>query len=281
MGSVSTILQANNKHRVSQAEFRAASQRTVDHNRLQSADTALSGFMRTYTNRAKATASGKEFNHQMDALAEELRSMEGGTLNSQLQLSAAVGALAAQSGYAGVGGSSADLLDTMVGLQHEMDVEAQQNARDLVASRAGRQTAQIMANTYGSMDLSQSFGQFDYQQFIEPRPMKRRFGKLIGVAAATFFGGPMAGEAVADAAVAEWQASNGDFDGSGQSFGNAARGALGAYQEWGERGGQSWGSSLMAGWRGANSGQAGTDTAFGTNTYTNYGTSTGDIGWGW
>src|SRR5690554_6744362 len=105
MGSVNTILQANNKHRVSQAEFRAASQGTVDHNRLQSAESNLSNFMRAYSNRAKATASGKEFNHQLDILSEELRNMDGGTLNAQMQLSAAVGALAAQSGYAGVGGA--------------------------------------------------------------------------------------------------------------------------------------------------------------------------------
>lgn len=281
MGSLNTILQSDNKTRVAQAEYRAAKQQTADHNRLQSTESNLGNFMRSYSNKAKATAAGKEFNYQLDGLSEELRAMDGGTLNAQLQLSAAVGALAAQSGYAGVGGSSVDLLDTMVGLQHEMDVEAQQNARDLTASRAGAQTAQIMANAYGSMDLSMSFGTYDYQQFIEPKFMKNKWAKVVGVAAATFFGGPMAGEAAADAAVGEWQAANGDFDGSGRNFGSAAAGAMQAYKEWGERGGESWYSSLTKGRNGAdtsaNINWNDGGTAFGTGT--SYGTSTDGIGW--
>ena len=282
MGSLGTLLQADNKTRVAKAEYRAAKQRTEDHNRLQSAESNLSNFMRAYSNRAKATASGKEFNHRLDILSEELRNMDGGSLNAQMQLSSAVGALAAQSGYAGVGGSSVDLLDSLVGLQHEMDVEAQQNARDLVASRAGAQSAQIMANAYGSMDLSMTFGNYDFQQYIEPKEMKNRWLKIVGVAAATFYGGPMAGQAASDAAVGEWQAANGDFDGSGRSFGNAAASALQAYQEWGQRGGESWYSSLMKGRNGsgstANINWNSGDIAIGTS---NYGTNSGGIGWGW
>lgn len=282
MGSLNTLLQADNKTRVAKAEYRAAKQQTQDHNRRQSAESNLSNFMRAYANRAKATASGKEFNHQLDILSEELRNMDGGTLNAQMQLSSAVGALAAQSGYAGVGGSSVDLLDSMVGLQHEMDVEAQRNARDLVASRAGAQTAQIMANAYGSMDLSMTFGNYDFQQHIEPKEMKNRWLKIAGVAVATYFGGPMAGEAAASAAVGEWQAANGDFDGAGRSYGNAMRGALGAYRDWGQRGGESWYSSLMQGRNGsgniANINWNDGATAIGTS---NYGTDSGGIGWGW
>lgn len=271
MGSVNTILQANNKTRVAQAEYRQAAANSQNTNRAQVAKSNLSNFMRTFTNNARAKAAGKEYNFQMDQLSEELRAQSGAGLNVQMQLSQARGALAAQAGTVGVGGSSADLMDSLIRLQSEMDEEARQNAMELTASRAGQQTAQIMSNAYGQMDLSQSFGQFDFQQHIEPKRMKGRFGKLVAVAVASYFGGPMAGEAVADMAVGAWQASNADYNGSGKSFGRGMTNALGAFQQWDERGGQSWGSAVIEGW-----GRDGGNATFTTN----YDANTDTLGWG-
>lgn len=276
MGSVNTILQANNKTRVAQAEYRQAVANTANTNRSEAAGSSLANFARSWSNNAKAKAAGKEYNHAMNVLSEELRAAEGGKLNSQLQLAEARGALAAQAGQVGVGGSSADLMDSLIRLQGEMDQEARDNAQTLLAARGARQTAQIMSNAYGNMDLSQSFGNFDFSQHIEPVRMKRRLGKLVGVAVATYFGGPMAGEAVADMAVGEWQASNADYDGSGQSFGRGMSNAMGAYQQWNERGGQSWGSAVAEGW-GRSGGNvnvtSSNTTAFGTGSYST------DLGW--
>ncbi len=198
MGSVGTILQADNKTRVARAEYRSAKAKTENTNRLEVGKSELANFMRSANNKAKATAASKEYNFQMDQLSEELRAQTGAGMNSQLQLATARGALAAQSGYVGVGGSSVDLMDSMVRLQNEMDEESRQNATNLLASRGAQKTAQIMSNSYGNMDMAQNFGSFDFSQYIEPKPMGARFGKLVAVAVATYFGGPMAGEAVAD-----------------------------------------------------------------------------------
>lgn len=282
MGSVNTILQANNITRVARANWRAAEAKTKNTNALEVAKVNFSEYMRSLNNRAKVNAASKEYNFQMEQLSEELRAKQGASLNTQVQLAAARGALAAQSGFVGVGGSSADLMDTMVRLQSEMDQETQHNAISLMASRGALQTAQIMANAYKGMDISRTFGQFDYQQHIEPKPMKNRFGALLGAAVATYFGGPMAGMAVADFAVGMWQGSNGDFQGMSKSFDSSIQNGLSAWQQTSQRGGKSWASSTF----GYNDGTGrqtkpswgAATTQFGNN-YDNFSTTTSGLGW--
>lgn len=279
MSGLNTILQANNTTRVARAKYRQAKAATESHNKLQVAEGNFSNFMRSLNNQIKVNGASKEYNFQMEQLSEQLRSQQAATFNSQGQLAAARGALTAQAGAVGVGGSSADLMDTMVRLQSEMDQEAQANALSLMASRGGQQTAQIMANAVKGMDLSRTFGTFDYQQHIEPVAMKRRLGKLVGVAVASYFLGPQGGEMVADFAVGEWQATNGDFHGMSNSFNSAAMNGMSAMQSHSQRGGQSWASSTF----GFNDGtgpktQQGGETNLQFN-YDNLGTGTTGLGW--
>lgn len=279
MGGVNTILQANNTTRVARANWRAAGAQTKNTNKLEVAKGGFSEFMRTLNNQTKVNAASKEYNFQMEQLSEELRAKQGAGLNTQIQLAAARGALAAQAGYVGVGGSSADLMDTMVRLQSEMDMETQQNALNLMASRGASQTAQIMSGAYKGMDISRTFGQFDYSEHIEPQAMKRRLGKLVGVAVATYFGGPQAGEAVADFAVGTWQADNGQYQGMTQSFNSAIQNGAQAWQETSQRGGKSWASSTF-GYNDGTGRQTGAKvtTQFGNN-YDNFSTTTSGLGW--
>lgn len=280
MGSgVNTILQANNTTRIARANYRAAVAQTKNTNLSESAKSSFGDFMRSLKNNAQIEAASKEYNANMEALSEELRARQGAGLNSQLQLASARGALQAQAGAAGVGGSSADLMDSMVRLQSEMEMESQQNAVNLLASRGAQQTGQIMARAWNGMDMSRTFGQFDYSQHIEPVAMKRRFGKLVGVAVATYFGGPMAGEAVADLAVGTWQADNGNFAGASQSFANAAQGGMQAWQQANDRGGKSWASTTFGYNDGTGQQPAKITTNFGNGMYDNYSTQTSGLGW--
>lgn len=284
MGSVNTILQANNTTRIAKANWRAAVAQSKNTNKLEVAKGGFSDFMRSLGNQSRVNAASKEYNFQMEQLSEELRAKQGAGFNTQVQLAAARGALSAQSGFVGVGGSSADLMDTMVRLQAEMDQETQHNAMTLLASRGASQTAQIMANAYKGMDISRTFGQFDYQQHIEPKRMKGRFGKLVAVAVATYFGGPQAGEAVADLAVADWQASNGNFQGASQTWDSAIQNGLGAWQGMSQRGGKSWASSTFnyndgTGQRARPAGTGARVTQQLGNNYDNFTTSTSGLGW--
>lgn len=248
MGSLGTILQAPNTHRIAKAEYKANVARTKNTNVLESAKAGFANQMRAVANEAKVSAASKEYNFQMDALSEELRAATGESFNNQLQLAAARGALTAQAGYVGVSGSSVDLMDSMVRLQMEIDEETRANALELHASRGQKQTAQIMAGAYSDMDMTQTFGNYDFSQYIEPKPMKNRLLSLVGAGVATFFGGPGAGLAVTDLAAGNWYAANGNFSAANKAYGEAMTGALGAFQEWGKRGGQSWGASIREGW---------------------------------
>lgn len=276
MGGISSMLQANNTTRIARANWRAATAQSKNTNALESAKGSFSEYMRTLGNQAKVKAASKEYNFQMEQLTEELRAGQGASLNTQVQLASARGALAAQSGFVGVGGSSAELMDSMVRLQSEMDQEAQQNALNLMSSRGAKQTAQIMSTAVKGMDLSRTFGTFDYQQHIEPKSMGNRFGKLVGVAVASYFGGPLAGEAVANAFVGDWQAKNGDFQGMSQSFDNAIQGGLSSWRDYSQRGGVPWGKATF----GQNQSPTGAriTTQFGNN-FDNFSTTTSGLGW--
>lgn len=278
MGGVNTIIQANNTTRVARAQYRASVANTANTNRLESSKASFGDFMRTFRNKAVVNSASKEYNAQMDQLSEELRTSGNAGMNTQVQLAVARGALAAQAGYVGVGGSSADLMDTMVGLQAEMDMESQSNAQMLLASRGASRTASVMAGAYAGMDISRTFGSYDYRQYIEPVAMKRRLGKLVGVAVATYFGGPQAGAAVADFAVGEWQATNGNFAGASQSFDSAAQNGMAAFRDSAQRG-KAWGSDVAEGmgWKkGTGVDSTAKITSVGSD---NFGTNTGELGW--
>lgn len=286
MGSVGTILQAPNMHRIARAQYEQAVAEQKANNMREKATTTLAEFSRTLGNQMRLEAAGKEYNAATERLSHELEQSGKGRVNAQLQTAEARGALQAQAGVYGVGGSSIELMDTLISLQNETKLEEQSRAVELMASQGKKQTATILTNAQNSIDLQQTIGSFDYQKFVAPKPMKRRLGKLIGVAVATFFGGPMAGEAVADFAVGEWRASNADYGGANQAFGSGMAKAGTAYQQWGQRGGQSWAGAVRQGNTARNT-QVTTSAASQQlgNNYDFFNTSSSDTsgfgGWGW
>ena len=281
MGSVNTILQANNIHRIAEAEYDANVMLSRSRNELEVAKTGLAEFSRSLSNVHKIEAAGKEYNEAVSQTAAALEARSMGRINDSLAAAERTGALMAQAGALGVGGASVDLLNKTVELQRNIQQDMQETATSRLASSSARGAATIMDNAHNAMDLTRTFGNFDYTVHIAPKPMKRRLGKLVGVAAATYFGGPQAGEAAADAMVGSWQASNANYGGAAQSFDSAVAGAMGAWQEWNDRGGQSW--------FGAVSQKRNQETAEGT-TKINWGAFGGEdggfgsgfgSGWGW
>ena len=240
MGSVNTILQANNITRIKKAEYDAAKMTQESSNKLEVAKQTLSDFSRALANANRMEAAGKEYNEAVNSVAQTLESRSTGRINSSLAAADKLGALAAGAAFQGIGGSSVEMLDATVKLQRNIEQQLQDISTDRLASAGARSAAQVIDNAASQTDLSRTFGNFNYTRYIEPKAMKRRLGKLIGVAAATYFGGPMGGEAAADAMVASWQASNADFEGMSNSFGRAAKGVSSAAQDWMARDGESW-----------------------------------------
>lgn len=272
MGSVNTILQANNITRVKMAEYNAAVTVQVAGNKKEAAMASLSDFSRSLGNTLRMEAAGKQFNEATSQLAEALEARGTGKINTSLAAAERMGQLTAQASAMGVGGSSMDLLNDTVKLQRNITQDLQDEATGRLAARGARGNANIMSNAENQTDLSRSFGNFDYTVHIAPKRMKARFGKLVAVAVATYFGGPMAGKAVADLAVADWQYSNGNFEGGAKTAGQAMEAGLSAYSSW---------SSLQSGdsaqsWFSAVTQKNAQQTAGGSTFNTNFGNN-----WDW
>lgn len=232
MGSVNTIIQANNITRIQKGEYDAKVMIQQANNKREAAKVSLAEFSRSLGNTLRIEAAGKEFNEATSNLAASLEGRTTNRLNSSLAAAERMGALAAQAGAMGVGGSSVELLSDTIKLQRNIEQDLQQQATTRLAAQGSRANAQIMDNAYNQIDLQQTFGSFDHTVYIAPKRMKRRLGKLIGVAVATYFGGPQAGEAVADFAVGTWQAENANFQGMSQSFDSGFQNAIKGYQTW-------------------------------------------------
>ncbi|UYA98873.1 hypothetical protein IVIADoCa7_47 [Xanthomonas phage vB_Xar_IVIA-DoCa7] len=287
MGSISTVLQSDNMTRVAQAEVNAKRKIQQANNNLSAKATTLNEFMRTMGNMTRMEAAGKEYNNAIENLAWETQEGGRGKLNAQLEQAEALGSLDAMAAVSGVGGSSMDLMESLIGLKADTQMyESAEMVRRMDAN--GRtQTAQLMLNGIKSIDTRQQMGSFDYQVFIDPKKMSNKWLKVAGIAVATYFGGPQAGEAAADHAVADWKANNGDFDGAGRDYGAALKNGMAAYKDWSERGGTAWGKDAASGWEIGKSSGSSTKFSKSANTgSTSAGNgstkkSGGSGAWGW
>lgn len=256
MSSLGTILQANNIQRVAEANYEASRDTRIANNKLAAAKGNLANWSRSLGNRRRVQAAEREFNRSIEALVHETKQAGKQVSNMSLQYAEQMGALQAQAAFNGVGGSTVEMMENLVSLQMASSEEEVKQQVEMMSVYGKENAGQIMADSYNSADFSQAIMEFDFAKDIAPKKMKRRLGKLIGVAVATYFGGPMAGEAVADFAVGEWQASNGNFTGAMQQFGQGVQNAGKAWQDYSDRGGSAWGSDVMRGFRASGGGNS-------------------------
>lgn len=246
--SIGTILQAPNMHRIAVANWEKETKTRAANNFLKKAQGDLTTWSRSLGNKKRVQAAEEEYNRQMEGLSHELRQMgKQGTANS-LNAAEQQGALMALAAFSGVGGASVEAMENLVSLQDATTQEELQQAMDNMNYFGKENAATVMGNAYDSADLTQTVLDLDFTKSIRPVAMKRRLGKLIGVAVASYFGGPQAGEAVADIAVGEWKATNADFGGAMSSYGSAIQNGMQAWKDTSERGG-AWGKDVMEGMR--------------------------------
>ncbi|QWT56586.1 internal virion protein [Stenotrophomonas phage BUCT598] len=246
--SIGTILQAPNMHRIAVANWEKETKTRAANNFLKKAQGDLTTWSRSLGNKKRVQAAEEEYNRQMEGLSHELRQMgKQGTANS-LNAAEQQGALMALAAFSGVGGASVEAMENLVSLQDATTQEELQQAMDNMNYFGKENAATVMGNAYDSADMTQTVLDLDFTKSIRPVAMKRRLGKLIGVAVASYFGGPQAGEAVADIAVGEWKATNADFGGAMNSYGSAIQNGMQAWKDTSERGG-AWGKDVMEGMR--------------------------------
>ncbi|WYM31380.1 internal virion protein [Stenotrophomonas phage Stm18] len=250
--SIGTILQAPNMHRIAVANWEKETQERAANNRLKKAQGDLSTWSRSLGNKKRVQAAEEEFNRRTEALSHEMRQLGKQSAANSLAASEQQGSIMALAAMSGVGGASVEAMENLISLQDATTAEELKQTVENLGYFGAKDAAQIMGNAYESQDFSQTIMDFDFTKSIRPVAMKRRLGKLIGVAVASYFGGPAAGEAVADVAVGEWKATNADFAGAMNKYGSAIGNTITAMRETNERG-QSWGKDIMEGIRkGAN-----------------------------
>lgn len=248
MDGLGTILQANNIHRVAMANWERETQTRAASNKVKKAQGDLANWSRNFANKKRVQAAEEEFNRKAEALSHEMRQAGKQRANLSLEYAEQQGALQAMAAFNGVGGSSVDMMENLVALQDATTVEELQQTIENMSYFGKLDMSNVMKNAYDSQDFSQHQLDIDFTKSVKPVAMKRRLGKLIGVGVATYFGGPMAGEAVSNLAVGEWKATNADFDGSMKAFGSAIQNGIGAWKETAQRG-TSYGNDVMQGIR--------------------------------
>lgn len=248
MAGLGTILQANNQHRIAKAKYEQARDTQRANNKLKKAQGDLANWSRSLGNRRRIEAAEKEFNRGVEQISHETRQM--GKQRTALSLDSAEqrGALLARAAMTGVGGSTVESMENLMALQAATSNEELDQAMEQLVHFGKQNLVTGMMNSYLSQDFSQTMMDFDFTKHVEPQRMKGRLGKLIGVGVATWFGGPQAGDAVANLAVGEWKADNADYIGAMQSFGQAIQGGVSAWDAYSARG-TSWGGDVLRGMR--------------------------------
>lgn len=249
MSGIGTILQANNMHRIAKAQWEQRTQEQKAGNKLAKAQGDLANWSRSLSNRRRVTAAEEQFNAAAEALSNEAKAAGKQKANMTLDYAEQSGNLLALAAFSGVGGASVEAMENLIALQDATSQEELDQTVSRMLYNGKKSAASSLASEYKAQDFSQTVVQFDNTRHIAPKAMGGRLLKLAAVAVATYFGGPMAGEAVANLAVGDWKASNGDFAGANQSFGAAISGGLSAAKGYSDRGNTAWGSDVMQGFR--------------------------------
>lgn len=232
MGQVFEIINSPNVHRVRRAQYQANKKLRAANNTREAAFTALQEFSRTLGNQMMMEGAGKEYNAAVADLGAALDARTLGKANIAMRAAEMQGALAAQAGALGVGGSSVELLEKTTELQKEMEQSQFDEETKRYSFRQSGANANILDKAINSIDSSQYFANLDHTIDVSPKPLKNRWGAVIGVAVATYFGGPEAGKAAADTTLGSWNASNGQYTQASQYFSSAAQGAMQGFQNW-------------------------------------------------
>ena len=264
--ALGTIMQSGNITRVAKAKYEQSRETRVASNKLKASQGTLADWSRSLGNRRKMQAAEANYNRGMESLVHEIGQGTKAIANVGLQRAAEVGALNAQAAFSGVGGSSVELMETLTSLQMATTESEQQKSLENMAFYGKYDAASVIRDAAMSYDMGRTIQGFDYGWESEPKDISKKWLKVVGVAAATIFGGPMAGQAAAETVVAEWQYQNGDIQGGNKSMGNAAASAMEAYQDWSQKRATAAEKDSFQSWRASGAGSGSyTDVAIGTS----------------
>lgn len=230
---------------VKQGQVDAKRITTKSGNERRVAETDLQLFSQALGNRKIMEAAGKNINAYGENIAKNLEGLTMGRFQDQLASSEELGAVTAMASAAGVGGSSIDAyaatLDTMNGLRREQ--ADRQADRDIYGALKAR--GELLTSATDSFDQNIYRADLDVSQYMDVKKPSFLSGALtLGLTtAATYFGGPQAGQAALSFRESQQAASQGDFAQAAASMNSAVFSGIGAYKTYRQTGGNLWSSS--------------------------------------
>ena len=230
---------------VAQGQVNARRITTKSGNERRVAMTDLQLFSQSLGNRKIMEAAGKNINAYGENIAKNLEASTMGAFQDQVRASAELGAVTAMASAAGVGGSSIEAynatLATVEGLRTEQ--LNRQFGRELYAARQAR--GDILTDAVDSFDRNVYRADIDVSTYMDVKKPSFLSGALtLGLtAAATYFGGPQAGQAVLSFRESQMAAERGDFASASASMTGAFTSAIGAVKTYRDTGGNLWGSN--------------------------------------
>ncbi|APL99498.1 internal virion protein [Aquamicrobium phage P14] len=234
MGSLLTMLNAGNEHRVAQAQVEANRQQQDIHNRREATRSALQMQSQSIQNKYVMEGAQNAFNQAGDQILELMDSVTQGNIRQRLTASMQLGAARSAAAAAGVGGASVEAFERTQRLLLAFDEGAQTDALDIAQRRNTFNQYEAMQQGLLNQDTSLHFGNLDYTIYLDHQKQKFSPFQLIPIVGATLLGGPQAGTQMADAQMqmsrANYLNSNGRFQEANEQLSSAFDRGMNAFK---------------------------------------------------
>jgi len=218
---------------------------TKSGNEKRVAQSDLMLFSQALGNRKIMDAAGKNINAYGENIAKNLEGASMGAFQDQIRSAEELGATTAMAAAAGIGGSSIqaynETLETMNGLRREQ--ANRQINRDIYG--AGQARGQVLTDAVDSLDKNVYRADLDVSTYMDvKKPSFLAGAATLGLAAAaTYFGGPQAGQAVIGFRESQMAADRGDYANAASSMTGAITSGFSAFKTYRQTGGNLWGST--------------------------------------
>lgn len=251
--SFANILFASAEHTRIQAQIDAQRITQKARNEAAGAQAALANFSRALSNKRALDAAGAEISAINENIGRNLDAASYGQLGQRVAAAEELGASVATAAAAGVGGSTIDLYNQQIMASYSREEDQADRALQSDLYLATEAKGNTLQNAVNGLDSSQTFANLDFRQFVDHKKMSApsQVAALAGSALATYYGGPKAGQAVADAFVGYNDAQNGNFGAAATRFDSAISGGLRGAKEYSSlggkgEGGEAWGKEMWS-----------------------------------
>jgi hypothetical protein len=239
---IGQLLYGDAVYRVQKATVDANRRVQSANNEKAAADSELQRFSAELGNRRRMDAAGQQIANIQSNIVRNEDAKANGDIQQQLALAEELGSHATMAAAAGVGGSSVDTYEHTVNLRAAMNRQEEDNSFAADLYGANKSKGDTMYDAVAGLDNNNYRATLDYRKWVDPHKQSTlsKIAEVGLTAAATYFGGPQAGQAVMGVFDAHQEASNGDYASASKSMEGAIENGVSAYQDTRSMGGSTF-----------------------------------------